>query len=420
MISLSDIRLLYLREIRMALRERYIVLNVILMPIFMYPILFWLMYTGMSFVIGQTEAFTSRIMIHQTNETGRALESRIISEERTEIITVANPIEAIKSDEIDLYVELRPDTNFEDNFLIAFTFDSSKDRSKLAKDRIENLINTYKTEYFEHIAIDLGLTNAAYQKVWIVHKNMASQNEMGRFILGMMVPMLLIVMVAIGGMYPALDATAGERERSTWETMLSVGTDRVNILISKYAYVVTMSTMAGLLNFFAITLSMRSILAPLLGDNIDDVSFSFPFIALPLIIIVTLLLALMVGAFMMIMATFAKTFKEAQSMVSPFITLMVLPGVFLQIPGIDFTMALATVPIVNVCLLFRETIAGIYHWPQIGITVLIQCLGVGLMLWLATAILKYEDVMVGNFEGSLGVFIKKRLLRRGVKKDKEQ
>ena len=420
MISLSDIRLLYLREIRMALRERYIVLNVILMPIFMYPILFWLMYTGMSFVIGQTEAFTSRIMIHQTNETGRALESRIISEERTEIITVANPIEAIKSDEIDLYVELRPDTNFEDNLLIAFTFDSSKDTSKLAKDRIENLINTYKTEYFEHIAIDLGLTNAAYQKVWIVHKNMASQNEMGRFILGMMVPMLLIVMVAIGGMYPALDATAGERERSTWETMLSVGTDRVNILISKYAYVVTMSTMAGLLNFFAITLSMRSILAPLLGDNIDDVSFSFPFMALPLIIIVTLLLALMVGAFMMIMATFAKTFKEAQSMVSPFITLMVLPGVFLQIPGIDFTMALATVPIVNVCLLFRETIAGIYHWPQIGITVLIQCLGVGLMLWLATAILKYEDVMVGNFEGSLGVFIKKRLLRRGVKKDKEQ
>ena len=80
---------------------------------------------------------------------------------------------------------------------------------------------------------------------------------------------------------------------------------------------------------------MRSVMVPLLGDRVDDISFSIPFGAIPLILLITILLAMVVSAFMMIMAVFAKTFKEAQSMVSPFVTLMVIPGgVFLQIPGI--------------------------------------------------------------------------------------
>ncbi len=158
---------------------------------------------------------------------------------------------------------------------------------------------------------------------------------MGRFILGVKVPKLLNMMVAMGGMYPALDATAGEPERSTWETMLSTATDRINILIAIYAHVVTLSAMAGMLTFLAVTISRRSVMAPLLGHRVDDISFSIPFGAMPLNLLVTIFLAMMVSAFMMIMAVLARTFKEAQSMVSPFVTLMVIPGgVFLQIPGI--------------------------------------------------------------------------------------
>ena len=417
MASLADIRLIYVREIRMALRERHIVYYVVLLPIFMYPIMIWLMYTGMSFVIGQTEGFSSRIMMQPTAGAGREIETRIRAETRIKLMVVEDPLSAIKSGDLDLFIEIEPNPNFKDNVRLKFAYDSSKDRSRLAKDRLDNLITTFRSGYLESVGIDHGLTHAAYQKIWVLQKNVASQRDMGRFILGLMVPMLLIVMVAMGGMFPALDATAGERERSTWETMLSTATDRINILIAKYAYVVTLSAMAGVLNFMAVTISMRSVMAPLLGDRVDDISFSIPFSAIPLILLVTILLAMSVSAFMMIMAAFAKTFKEAQSMVSPFVTLMVLPGVFLQIPGIEFTTGLAAIPIVNICLLFRESIAGIYHWPQIGITVFTEFIGIGLMLWLAAAILRYEDVMVGSFEGSLGKFIKQRVLRKGVRKE---
>ena len=421
MISLSDIRLIYVREIRMALRERHIVYYVVLLPIFMYPIMIWLMYTGMSFVIGQTEGFSSRIMMQQTAEAGREIETRIRAETRIKLMVVEDPLSAIKSGDLDLFIEIEPNPNFKDNVRLKFAYDSSKDRSRLAKDRLDNLITTFRSGYLESVGIDHGLTHAAYQKIWVLQKNVASQRDMGRFILGLMVPMLLIVMVAMGGMFPALDATAGERERSTWETMLSTATHRINILTAKYAYVVTLSAMAGMLNFLAVTISMRSVMAPLLGDRVDDISFSIPFSAIPLILLVTILLAMMVSAFMMIMAAFAKTFKEAQSMVSPFVTLMVIPGgVLTAFPDIEFTTGLAAIPIVNICLLFRESIAGIYHWPQIGITVFTEFIGIGLMLWLATTILKYEDVMAGSFEGSFGKFLKQRMIRKGVRKDMDK
>jgi len=63
MFSGPDIRLLYAREIRSALRERNIVVNSILLPIFLYPLLLWLVYSGMTFVSGQTEGFKSRVTL---------------------------------------------------------------------------------------------------------------------------------------------------------------------------------------------------------------------------------------------------------------------------------------------------------------------------------------------------------------------
>ena len=58
-----DIRLLYVRELRSALRERSIVINSILLPLFLYPLLLWLVYTGISFVGGQTQGVSSRILL---------------------------------------------------------------------------------------------------------------------------------------------------------------------------------------------------------------------------------------------------------------------------------------------------------------------------------------------------------------------
>ena len=53
--NFRDIKVLYCREVRSALRDRTIVTNSILLPIFLYPVLMWLVYTGITFISGQNE-----------------------------------------------------------------------------------------------------------------------------------------------------------------------------------------------------------------------------------------------------------------------------------------------------------------------------------------------------------------------------
>lgn len=414
MLNLTDTRLVFLRELRAALRERSIVINVVLVPLFMYPVLLWVAYTGLSFVIGQTENFTARVMIAGGAGEGAALVGEIEAADRVTVTSMEEPLEAIRDGRLDLLVEFAPrDGGSTDDFEVRITGDTSKDRSRIARSRVEDLVTRHRAAYLESAGRAGGLSGPAYQMIWIERENVSSSRDMGRFILGMAVPILVIIMLIVGGMYPALDATAGERERSTWETTLTAATDRVNILAGKFLYVAALSTTAGMLNFLAMTLSMRTLMAPLLGDRIQDLSFTVPWSAVPLIFLVTMLLALFVSAFLMVVASFARTFKDAQSLAGPFVTVMVLvPAVFLQFPGLELTTWLACVPIINVCLVFREALGGVYHWPQIGLTLVMEVLYIWIILRIAAAITRYEDIMTGSYEGGLTGFLKNRLLRR--------
>src|SRR4051794_2966311 len=59
LMNFTDIKILYVRELRSALRDRSIVTNSILLPIFLYPLIMWLLYTGLTFISGQNEEMKS-------------------------------------------------------------------------------------------------------------------------------------------------------------------------------------------------------------------------------------------------------------------------------------------------------------------------------------------------------------------------
>ncbi len=299
-----------------------------------------------------------------------------------------------------------------DDFSVRLVYDKSKDRSGIARSRIQEKLRVYRDRYLEGKAKSLGISPQQMQQYKVVTKNVASSRQMGGFLMGLMLPLFLIIMLTIGCIYPAIDATAGEREKSTWETLMTAATPRNNIIIAKYLYVATMTSAAGILNVAAMLLSMRTVVAPILGTEIEDFSFLIPLKSIPLILMVTVLLALFIAAGMMILASFARTFKEGQSLVSPLYIGIFLPAMLLQAPGIQFTPALALVPVVNVVMVFREAIVGVFHWPLIGITLAVELLSVFLALWAAANILRYEDFLIGNYDGSFGRFLKQRLLRR--------
>jgi sodium transport system permease protein len=412
----ADIRTLYVRELRSALRERNIVINSILLPIFLYPLMLWIGYSVITFVAGQSELVPSRVMFDNLPVAHSEFSALIESEDTLEPTTTSDPEAAIRDGSLDLlvrFLEPREDIPmFVDNFRAELVYDASKDRSRTAQTRLRRQLSDYRQTYLLKTAEEAGVAPGELQQLWVEDRNVATGREMGQFILALIVPMFLIIMLSVGGLYPEIDSTAGERENSTWETLMTIAPARSSILISKYLYVATMSFSAGMLNVAAMTFSMKTILTALAGDELSELTMRLPLASVPVIIVGAALMALFIAAGMMILASFARTFKEGQSMVGPFYIAMILPLMFLQVPDIEFTPRLAAIPIVNVTLMFREAIAGTYQWSLIGITVAVEVATIALALAVATKVLQYEDFILGGYSGSFGKFLKQRLMAR--------
>jgi sodium transport system permease protein len=405
----SDIRVLYIRELRSALRERSIVINSILIPIILYPLLLWLMYTGFTFVSGQAADLDSRIAIVNFPSEHAELRKDLTTDLQIKIVETQNASADLRKGSLDAIVEFIPVEN--NNFKTRISYDESRDQSSQARGRIEQKITEYRNRYVQMSALRLGVTREQFQNFWIESRNISTDQQMGQFVLGMLLPIMLVVMLVLGGFYPAVDTTAGERENSTWETIMSAGTARANIVLAKYFYVATMSATAALLNVLAMMFSMSTILAPL-GGNVGQLSFRIPLSSIPVIAMGVVLMALFVAAGMMILASFARNFKEGQSMVSPFYVIIILPVSFLQTPGTEFSLKLALVPVVNITMMFREAISGVFHWQLIGVTVAVEAICIIVALKIATTILSNEDIVTGSYQGSFGKFFKERLLQR--------
>jgi len=411
--SFRDIRVLYLREIRSALRDRTIVTNSILLPIFLYPLMLWLVYTGITFVSGQNEELKSRIMLKNVPAAHGILKKEFESDKSIVAINSADPVADIRAGTLDALVEFVPPKSplpIENNFETRITFDESRDQSNRAKTRIDQKISRYRDTYLEQQAAKLGLSREQFQNFWIDDKNVSSNRETGEFITVLM-PIFFIIMLAVGGMHPAIDATAGERVNSTWETVMTFATSRTNVLVAKYLYVATMAFTAAFLNLFAMMASMGTLLAPMLHGGQSKL-LQIPLQSVPVILVGAVLLALFVSAGMMILASFASNYKEGQSMVGPFYIALIMPIMFLQAPGMEFTSRMALIPVANVTMMIREAMQGVYHWPLIGVTLAVEVVCVIIALRIAMLVIQHEDFVMGSYSGSFVKFAKERLLRK--------
>ncbi len=416
---LAEIGTLYKRELRSALRERNIVINSIILPILLYPAMLWLAYSGVSFIAGQSENLTARVALTGVPATHAPFEVFLRDQPSVEIFSVDSPEEWVASGALDVVVEFAPVEGLRrvvPRSEVTVRYDGPRDRSRSARTRLEGYLSDYRQQYLLDRAREAGIAEATIQQVWVEQENLASSNEMGRFVLGLLVPLLTVIMLVVGAVYPAIDSTAGERENATWETLMTISARRSSIVIAKYLYVATMSFTAGMLNVAAITISLRSILIPLVGENASGLSVRLPFTTIGVVVLGAGLMALFVSAGMMVLASFARTFREGQSMIGPFYIAILIPVMFLQAPDIRLTPQLALVPIVNVTLMFREAIEGIYQWPLIGMTVAVEVMTIALALALANKILSYEAFLLGGHDGGVGRFFKTEILGRGQSK----
>jgi sodium transport system permease protein len=410
--NLRDIRVLYWREIRSALRDRTIVTNSILLPILLYPVIVWLVFTGITFVSGQNEELKSRIMLADVPADHAVLKREFETDPALVLVNSSDPAADIKAGTLDALVQFVPPKTavpLSGNFAARITYDESRDAGNRARNRARQKISRYRENYLEQQALKLGFSRVEFQNFSVDDQDVSSGRGAGAFVV--VLPIFFVIMLTVGAMHPAIDSTAGERENSTWETVMTAATARANVLVAKYLYVATMAFTAAFLNLLAMIFSMGTILAPYFGNNS---SLRIPIRSVPVVLMGAVLLALFVAAGMMILASFARNYKEGQSMISPFYLALIMPVLFLQAPGVEFTTRVALIPVANVMMMIREAFQDVYHWRSIAIALAVEAACVVAALRVAMLVIRHEDFVIGSFNGSFGKFLKERLLRRGA------
>ncbi|XZE44884.1 CPBP family glutamic-type intramembrane protease [Pirellulaceae bacterium SH467] len=168
------------------------------------------------------------------------------------------------------------------------------------------------------------------------------------------IPLVLILMTITGAVYPAIDLTAGERERGTMEAMIATPAPRFALLLSKYVAVVTVAILTALANLFAtwVTLAFGGLGEALFGEG------GFGIWTLVQILPILAIFAAFFSSILLALCSFAKSFKEAQAYLIPVMLLSLAPGLVTLMPNVEFTSFLAVVPLLNVLLLSRDIMGG--------------------------------------------------------------
>lgn len=172
--------------------------------------------------------------------------------------------------------------------------------------------------------------------------------------LASLVPLVLVLMTIAGAVYPAIDLTAGERERGTLEAVIVSPTSRSVLLLAKYVAVVTVALLTAIANLTAmsITLWASGLGRLVFGGNGLTLLTTFQILCL------LVLFAMFFSAILLSITSFAKSFKEAQAYLIPVMLVSLAPGVLSLLPEVRLTNWLAAVPLANIVLLSRDVLVG--------------------------------------------------------------
>lgn len=397
----KHIMIVFKKELKDIIRDRKTLLTSIVVPIFLMPILFLIVGGGTE---KMNEEMVSNITIALTAESYSPAAQSFLKENletQGEDITIVDPVEdpweAINSKKAKLVVSL--DRDFEEKlsasepFTLKVYFDDSLSRSygsmsvlKSAIDKLNGVIAAQRLEA-------LGLSPDILTPVAMETENV-SKTGAANMILMMILPMLITLLVAVGGIPAATDLVAGEKERMTFEPLLTTRPSRISILMGKYltinlfSFASVLSTLAGMILAFIINPSSLSMgLGQIGGVSLDPGSGI-------LCIVVTLLLGMTFSGLQLAISTYARSFKEAQTYLSLLMFVVIVPAyaTMMVTPG-DIQLYMYLIPVLNTISAFKMVLGGMTNYTGLILAVVTSLVYVSLSLLIAASMFKDEKYL---------------------------
>jgi len=357
------------KEIVSTWRDKRTIRNVLVLPVLLMPLFMY----GPAFLMSDLEARTRTGIqkVGVVNLPSEVLE--LFKSANLEPVSVSDPRAAVESEEVVAAVVYR-----EGNFEI-FSLESAKPvKAGLVVAKVRRALDEYKDHLVAKSLAEAGLDLSVLEPFSVEERDVSPEQARGAGMLGGMIPYFLMIFIMMGAMAVVIDATAGEKEKGTLEALLATPVSHMQIALGKmfaglvFAVVTAVSGLTGLLVGGTLFRSFAQ------GETFEMMggSINLSAGAIALLFITAVLYAAFITALLVAVGMYARSYKEAQTYVSPMYMVLVVPLLVLMFAS-DFlnrSLWLYTLPVFNVYLAFDQIIKA-----QISTTAL-------LITWSSTAI----------------------------------
>lgn len=400
----AKVRAVWARELLDTVRDKRTLYMMVLLPIFIMPVV---MLVGPVVMVRQQEALqqeTAVVAFHggpvpgeltawleaqegfavETGTTGEdalaRLQERLEAGEIQLIVSVAGYAAALWAAEEPVPVEL--------------IYYANSSRSSAALQRFQALLQAFGAQVGAARLMERGLSPNLVQPFTVTGtRDITPEEQFTGRLLGMFVPFFIVVWAVMGGMYTAIDAAAGEKERNSLEPLVMVPAPTSAIVLGKFLAVATVTFVAVMLLVTSSVVSFLYVLPQLLGDEVLTVSLK-PGYLLYLLAFVALLVAL-TSAVELGLSVYSKSYREAQAYISALVFIIMLPSMYLGFAEIeDPAMWTYAVPVLNVLFVVRHMLAGsLPDAAPMAIAFVSLFIAAGVALWWAQRAFRDERVI---------------------------
>ena len=407
-INLNQIVTVYLKELRDALRDRRTLISMFVVPTVVIPMIILGFGAVTAKVIRKARSETPTVMLLGAGQSP-VVQAALAAHPRIRLTPAHPDFRARISDK-----SLRAAVELPDDFDAAlsesrpstvriYTYEGEI-KSGFAANELDRFFRDYREKAVQARLSERGLPPALVKPFDLIRQNVAPPEKVGGNLIGGIIPYIIILLCFTGAMYPAMDLTAGEKERGTLETLLCSPVGRTEIVLGKFLVVLTsaLSTVVLAGASALLTFSVGGMFFNQSGAAAKAVATaaasrtSLPQID-PLGFLASLAMvapiAVLFSAGLLTLSLFAKSYKEAQSYVSPLIVVIILPALSAMLPGVELNTQLALVPILNVSLACKELVSGVFSWGYLSLIFGSTCAYAGFAIMLAVRMFNRESVL---------------------------
>lgn len=394
---MRKIAIVFMKELKDTLRDRRTIIFMVAIPLLVFPVLISLA-SGM--IISQAKKAQERTLQIGLLTYGNAPEFRQELLKKKDVAIREDVSEEqgkrlVSQDQLDALIIFDKDFDRKVDELsqgVIKLYMKVTEEEEIEKERVMKLLAGFEDKLRLRRFQKMDLDESVIETVKISEYNLATVKERLAVAVGGFLPYLFIIFCFMGSMYPAIDLAAGEKERGTLETLLTSPVDRFQILMGKFGVVMLTGFISAIVAMIGMYIGIRQ-MSDIPPELMDTVMSILEVDSILILFSLLLPLTIFFAGLLLSLSIFARSYKEAQSIISPLMFIVIIPAFIGLLPGVDLTITTALIPILNVSLATKAVIAETITVPQLVAVYLSLIVLAGISIYVCSKIYGRESTI---------------------------